>query len=124
VPGREDLPDPGEVPVMLAYDTLREELAALEHEQWIHWTKHLLANQTPENVTRWERQCRTPYSALTEREKNSDRKWADKVLEVLAGYTLEDYPTSMLVYEIAQRPDCQQALQRVRELIDQEVLSC
>ena len=71
----------------LAYDQLREELADLEHEQWAHWTEYMLANLTPENVTRWERQCRTPYSALTEREKNSDRKWADKVLEVLTTYT-------------------------------------
>jgi hypothetical protein len=124
LPLRCDLPDPEAVPVMLAYDALREELAALEHEQWMHWTKHQLANPTPENVTRWERQCRTPYSALTEREKESDRVWADKVLEIVAGYTLEDFPTQMLVYEIAQRPDCQQALQRVRELIEQGVLKC
>ena len=41
------------------------------------------------------------------------------MLEILAGYTLEDYPTSMLVYEIAQRPDCQQALQRVREMVQE-----
>ena len=104
----------------LAYDQLREELAALEHEQWAHWTRYLLTNITPENIARWNSQCQREYGALTEREKGTDRKWADKVMEILAGYTLEDYPTSMLVYEIAQRPDCQQALQRVMENLVEE----
>ncbi len=63
---------------------LRERLAALEHEQWAHWTRHLLANLTPENVARWRRQCDTPYDRLTEAEKESDREWADRVLAVLA----------------------------------------
>ena len=34
-------------------------------------------------VRRWERQIATPYEELTEAEKNSDREWADKVLDVL-----------------------------------------
>lgn len=98
----------------LAYDALREALAALEHEQWAHWTGYLLANMTPENAARWKGQCQREYSALTEREKESDRSWADRVLEILAEYTLEDYPTSMLVWEIARRSDCQEALERIR----------
>ena len=66
---------------------LREELAALEHEQWAHWTEYMLANLTPENIERWKGQCLRPYSALSEREKESDRTWADKVLEILTTYT-------------------------------------
>ncbi|KKU25873.1 MAG: hypothetical protein UX38_C0013G0008 [Microgenomates group bacterium GW2011_GWC1_46_16] len=58
----------------------REELAALEHEQWAHWTEYMLAHSSPENVKRWVAQCATPYSELSEKEKDSDRKWADVIL--------------------------------------------
>ena len=64
-------------------NTLREQLAALEHEQWAHWTRYLLDNLTPENAERWRRQCETPYDQLTEAEKASDRAWADKVLAIV-----------------------------------------
>lgn len=64
--------------------SLRESLAALEHEQWSHWTRHLLDHLTPENIARWRRQCDTPYQGLTETEKESDRAWADRVLKLLA----------------------------------------
>jgi hypothetical protein len=104
----------------LAYDQLREELADLEHEQWVHWTEYMLANLTPENIERWKGQCLRPYSALSEREKESDRTWADKVLEILATYTMNEYPTSMLVLEIATRPDCKEALERVMGMKQKE----
>jgi hypothetical protein len=62
---------------------LRERLAALEHEQWAHWTRYLLDHLTPENVERWRRQIDTPYEQLSEAEKQSDREWADRVLEIV-----------------------------------------
>ena len=91
----------------------REELAALEHDQWAHWTRHMLevlepllaygrgaisaiARREIENgftvpdperaeqaIRRWNRQINTPYEALTEKEQESDRVWADKVLEIV-----------------------------------------
>jgi len=79
----------------LAYALLRENLAELEHAQWAHWTEYMLDNMTPENVARWKDRCQRPYSALTEQEKNSDRKWADKVLEIIATDILDEYPTLM-----------------------------
>jgi hypothetical protein len=63
---------------------LLEKLAELEHEQWIHWTSYFLANFTPENHRKWLRQIKTPYAGLTEQEKESDRAWARKVLEVVS----------------------------------------
>lgn len=66
-----------------APDAFMERLAALEHEQWAHWAKHMLANLTPENVEGWERQAATPYADLTEAEKAKDREWAEKVLDLL-----------------------------------------
>jgi hypothetical protein len=62
---------------------IRERLAALEHEQWAHWTRHLLDHLTPENIERWRRQIDTPYDELSESEKQSDREWADRVLELI-----------------------------------------
>ena len=83
----------------------REELAALEHDQWAHWTRYMLTVLGPvlglgfyeargsgmenkpdivkarESLRRWKRQIETPYEALTEKERDSDREWADKVLE-------------------------------------------
>lgn len=62
---------------------LLERLAALEHEQWAHWTGHLLDNLTPEHIARWRRQIATPYAELTEAEKEKDRVWARKILACL-----------------------------------------
>lgn len=66
-----------------------EKLAALEHEQWAHWTKYMLtklgehSNSANADVRRWWRQIETPYADLSEKEKESDREWARKVLEVV-----------------------------------------
>ncbi len=63
--------------------SLRESLAALEHEQWAHWTRHFLEHAGPETLARWHRQCAMPYGALSEAEKRSDREWADRVLALI-----------------------------------------
>lgn len=61
----------------------REQLAELEHDQWAHWTRYMLDNLTPQNIERWRRQCDTPYSELTEKEKDSDREWADRSMKIM-----------------------------------------
>lgn len=77
---------------------LRERLAALAHEQWAGWMRYLFSRcEGPmptwesdgllmpiEWVKRWERQMNTPYADLSEAEKDSDRKEADRVLAALA----------------------------------------
>lgn len=83
---------------------LREQLAALAHEQWSGWMKYLFDRSeilTLEELTpvgridvkrylltafdsdRWTRQALTPYADLPESEKNSDRKEADRVLALI-----------------------------------------
>jgi hypothetical protein len=62
---------------------LLEKLADLEHQQWAHWTQYMLNNFTEENIARWRRQIETPYDNLSEKEKESDRKWAKKVLSLI-----------------------------------------
>lgn len=72
---------------------LREKLAGLAHEQWSGWMRYLFDNGIFNNdgtwtmpawaVERWGRQMRTPYSELSEDERNSDRNEADKMLAVI-----------------------------------------
>lgn len=62
---------------------LLERLARLEHEQWAHWTRYMLDNLSEENIQRWRRQIDTSYDHLSEEEKESDRRWARRVLALL-----------------------------------------
>lgn len=74
-------------------EELREELAELAHDQWARWMKYLFSKGTfnedgtwtmpRDSVLRWQRQMKTPYSELSEKEKESDRAEADKFLEVI-----------------------------------------
>ena len=71
----------------------REELAKYAHETWSHWMKHIFSlcynNTTGITIIsklltdRWIRQMKTPYNELPEEEKESDRKEADKILEII-----------------------------------------
>ena len=77
--------------------SLREELAGNQHEIWSHWMKYLfsLCSVTADgsyvipsqSVRHWMRQIDTDYADLTEKEKDSDREQADKVLKVLGEST-------------------------------------
>lgn len=76
-----------------ALEGLLEDLAALEHERWAHWQRHLhsqcelLADgslQIPAGlVQRWERLIHTPYEGLSEAEKESDRDQVRKYLPTI-----------------------------------------
>ncbi len=75
-----------------------EELAEIEHKQWIEWSKfiaeelkeiegHLVYERTKDALKqlndiqkRWAKSWK-PYSELTEETKESDRKYAKKVLQ-------------------------------------------
>ena len=60
---------------------IREELAELEHEQWCDWSKNIFTTEklSQDRIKRWEWLWR-PYNELSEEEKESDRKYADRVL--------------------------------------------
>ena len=64
-----------------------EELAAIEHEQWVFWSKTLAEteNLSPERLARWKALW-IPYEQLTEETKEHDRVWARKVLAVALRY--------------------------------------
>lgn len=82
---------------------LVELLSALEHEQWMHWSKALyermLAFATEEDdddmmtfvlgqKVKWEPSWK-PYAELPDDVKEYDRKWARKVIAVLKGDACE-----------------------------------
>lgn len=76
---------------------LREALSDESHEIWSSWTRWQFSVCTQNEdgsltipaslVERWTRQMNTPYADLTEREKDSDREQADKILTVLGNVT-------------------------------------
>lgn len=62
-------------------DDLLEKLAALEHDQWIEWSKNIAETEmiSPSRLARWKKMW-IPYSQLSEDIKEHDRTWARKVL--------------------------------------------
>ena len=83
-------------------EELREALAAYAHESWSGWMEYLFTkcrtslhsfltgprSETTiihqDQVLRWKRQMQTPYADLSEKEKESDREQADKILALLS----------------------------------------
>lgn len=63
---------------------LLERLAAIEHEQWIEWSKNIAEkeNISPECLLRWKKYW-VPYNELSEDVKELDRVWARKILQEL-----------------------------------------
>ena len=53
----------------------------LDFKRVSHHVNHSFLLHQKEN---WRRQIATPYSKLTEKEKDSDRSWASKSLEITA----------------------------------------
>ena len=129
--------------------SLREALAALEHEQWAHWTRYMLGalkeviglgfyeardnnidlSVVREHLARWERQIATPYAELTEAEKNSDREWADKVLAEVEAFRAYppirvircgDVPEERVGWAEA---DYNEAMRQIEEAEDERILN-
>ena len=61
-----------------------EALAALEHRQWMHWTRHVAATHDIPATHRekWEANW-MPYSALDDDTKEMDRRWAREALAII-----------------------------------------
>jgi hypothetical protein len=77
----------------MPFESLVEELAALEHQRWAHWQKyvHDRGQRQPDGsivlpsdlVAHWERQIKTQYADLTNEEKDSDRAQVKKYRPLL-----------------------------------------
>ena len=68
---------------------MREQIASVQHDIWSHWMKYLFSVCDdsfdgiiipPDKVRLWKKEIATPYSELTEKQKESDRDQADKVI--------------------------------------------
>lgn len=74
-------------------DDLLEALAGAEHASWARWMEYLfsVSERTEDgayriplrSVRHWERQIRTPYRDLTEKEKESDRDEVRRILPII-----------------------------------------
>lgn len=86
----------------LESEALLDQLAAAEHERWAHWQQyvhdHCTANPDgsltiPAHLAeRWSAQISTPYSALSEPEKESDRDQVRRYLPIIIDALKEKYP--------------------------------
>ena len=65
---------------------LREKLANLEHEQWIHWSEAIANKLLKQNslslIEEWKINWK-PYEDLSYKIQEHDRIWADKVLKIV-----------------------------------------
>ena len=70
-------------------ELLRERLADLEHEQWMDWSRQLAAGESlsANRLARWKANW-VPYAALSESDKEQDRAYADRILELLEEFGL------------------------------------
>jgi len=72
---------------------MRDLIANVIHEIWAHWMLYLFSKCKSngdgsvtipsELVIRWKRQINTPYKSLTEKEQESDKNQADKIINAL-----------------------------------------
>jgi len=79
--------------IAVVLEQMIENLAAIEHERWAHWQKYMHGKCKVRNdgsllipvdlVRHWERQISTPYTALPEAEKESDRDQVRRYLSVI-----------------------------------------
>ena len=69
-------------------ESLVEQLADIEHQRWSDWQKYCHKvykdGKFEEFMPRWERQIKTPYSELSETEKQSDRDQVERYLPLLS----------------------------------------
>lgn len=70
--------------ILLKEKKLLEEIAKLEHEQWMYWASTImeLESISTEKKIRWGKLF-FPYNKLTEKQKRLDRIWANKVIEIV-----------------------------------------
>lgn len=105
---------------------LLEDLAALEHKQWAHWTEYMLnriegiekANLNPkQQIEDWRRQIKTKYQDLTEKEKDSDRVWARKTIEIILKHIAVENP----YYDDVLLPRSSEEMKEIAEIIKKEL---
>jgi hypothetical protein len=80
---------------------LIEILADIEHERWSKWMRYMFECGTlgtdgswrmpADKVERWQRQAKTPYAELSDREKQSDRNEVKTTLTALIKWLIANH---------------------------------
>lgn len=112
------------------YEEIREALADYAHEAWAGWMRYLFSKceehtvarllagpgDEPvhqiipmECVQRWQRQMVTPYAELSEQEKDSDRKEADKMVSIFSRWFAKERPDDNKRYYFVTYADTEMA---------------
>jgi hypothetical protein len=83
----------GVVRESIDYKEAMEDLADQEHDSWARWMEHLFKKSKKNKdgtvtipkskVDRWERQMKTDYEDLSNKEKESDRKEVRKFVKIM-----------------------------------------
>lgn len=103
-------------------NSLLEKLADVEHKQWAHWTKYMLDNMTEENVERWKKQIETEYKDLTEKEKDSDREWAQKAIDIMSEFS-EKIDTDSIMKSIKEIKTQLEDMDRGRKQDNEDIIN-
>jgi hypothetical protein len=72
--------------VQTTTEKLVEELAAIEHEQWTHWSKAVAAVVSGATRRKWQPNW-IPYVDLPDKVKEDDRVWARKTIDRIGKVT-------------------------------------
>ena len=133
-------------------DTIREEFADIEHSRWSKWQAYLHSKLTKHTITslnsrtgmwediktgnyilhkewveRWERQIATPYSELSEQEKDSDREQVEYYIKRMEEIYNEAYQQGyskcwnefkdMSPYEIGYKQGAKDKVEEVEKMV-------
>ena len=65
-------------------DKLLEAVSSVFHDAWVVWSKELAEKEklSPERLERWQNLW-VPYDQLDDKDKESDRKWARRVISIV-----------------------------------------
>jgi hypothetical protein len=87
------MPSPDRIREVLEGANTVEQLAAVEHERWAHWQQYVHDQCERQDdgslvipaelAARGQSQIETPYTELSEREKDSDREQVRRYLPVV-----------------------------------------
>jgi len=64
------------------HNELIEALAAIEHEQWMHWSRAAATDVSAATRAKWQSSW-VKYDELPDNLKEADRVWARKVVSLL-----------------------------------------
>lgn len=87
------MPSPNRIREVLESADAVEQLAAIEHERWAHWQQYVHEQCERQDdgsllipaelAGRWQAQIETPYTELSEQEKDSDREQVHRYVPVI-----------------------------------------